>query len=220
MSGVAGLRDRAELHLGGDRGYAGLNPIGPGLANVSLVVSDWSPEVISRNTAEFFLQSLRRFPGIGNRLHGAVLQSPVRAAGPFDVRSRKASVPGGLLVGDAAEFFDPFTGEGIHAALRGAELASEAIAAAVEHRTRSGTAGTSPIPVLPDYLRARRLAFWGKWIVERMIGYGMSAPGLFDRAIGRIGRRPPMAHTMIGVTGHFVPPTAVLNPVYLTRMVF
>ena len=69
------------------------------------------------------------------------------------------------------------------------------------------------------YLRARRRAFRGKWLVARMIGYGMLMPRLFDRAVERIGRKDPMAHTLIGVTGDLVPPGAVLNPVYLTRMV-
>ena len=122
-------------------------------------------------------------------------------------------VDGGLLVGDAADFFDPFTGEGIHAALRGAELASAAILKARPDST------PLPAPSLHSYLHARRRTFRGKWMVERMIGYGMLVPSLFDRAVDRIGRKDPMAHTLIGVTAHVVSPSAVLNPVYLTRMV-
>ena len=94
-----------------------------------------------------------------------------------------------------------------------AELASAAILAARR--------GSTPLSAksLRSYLHARRRTFWGKWVVERMIGYGMLMPSLFDRAIDRIGRKDPMAHTLIGVTGHVVSPGAVLNPVYLTRMV-
>jgi hypothetical protein len=55
--------------------------------------------------------------------------------------------------------------------------------------------------------------------VERVIGYAMLAPGLFDRAVGRMERRG-LAHTLIGVTGDFVPPRAVLNPVFLSQVVF
>jgi hypothetical protein len=54
--------------------------------------------------------------------------------------------------------------------------------------------------------------------VERLIGYGMLAPALFDRAVERLERRG-LAHTMIGVTGDFVPARAVLNPAFLARMV-
>jgi hypothetical protein len=55
--------------------------------------------------------------------------------------------------------------------------------------------------------------------VERLIGHAMAWPALFDRAVERLGRRGDMAHTLIGVTGDFVPARAVLNPVFLARMV-
>jgi menaquinone-9 beta-reductase len=117
------------------------------------------------------------------------------------------------LVGDAADFFDPFTGEGIYSALRGAELLAETAEPALAHRGRVTAAALAP------YRRARRRAFGGKWAVERLIGYGMNFPALFDRAVGRLGRRG-MAHTLIGVTADFVPARAVLNPVFLARMLF
>jgi hypothetical protein len=55
--------------------------------------------------------------------------------------------------------------------------------------------------------------------VERLIGYAMLAPALFDRAVARLERRG-LAHTLIGVTGDFVPARAVLNPLFLSRIVF
>ena len=72
---------------------------------------------------------------------------------------------------------------------------------------------------LQSYARARRRAFAGKWAVERLIGYALQWPALFDRAVGRLGRKGAMAHTFIGVTGDFVPAREVLNPVFLARMV-
>jgi hypothetical protein len=56
-------------------------------------------------------------------------------------------------------------------------------------------------------------------VIERLIGYAMWSPRLFDRAVAGLGRRPAMAHTLIGVTGDFVPARAVLNPLFLARMV-
>ena len=70
---------------------------------------------------------------------------------------------------------------------------------------------------LDSYRRARRRAFAGKWAVERLIGYGMLFPRLFDRAVARLERRG-LAHTLIGVTGDFVPAREVLNPSFLARM--
>jgi hypothetical protein len=45
----------------------------------------------------------------------------------------------------------------------------------------------------------------------------MTWPALFARAVGRLGSRG-RAHTLIGVTADFVPARAVLNPVFLARM--
>jgi hypothetical protein len=65
----------------------------------------------------------------------------------------------------------------------------------------------------------RRQAFAGKWMVERMIGYAIASPRFFERIVARLGRRDGMAHTAIGVAGGFVPTRAVLNPIFLARMV-
>ena len=72
--------------------------------------------------------------------------------------------------------------------------------------------------MLAPYRAARRRRFLGKWMVERMIGYAMLHPRLFDRCVGRLQRRG-MADTLIGVTGDFVPAWRVLNPAFLGRMV-
>jgi flavin-dependent dehydrogenase len=133
--------------------------------------------------------------------------------GPFARRSSRVIADGALLVGDAADFFDPFTGEGICAALRGASLAEAVVA-----RALSKVLGAVPASLLREYAALRRRAFLGKWTVERLIGYGMLAPSLFDRAVERLERRG-LAHTLIGVTGDFVPARAVLNPAFLARMV-
>jgi flavin-dependent dehydrogenase len=163
--------------------------------------------------ADFLLETLVRFPGVAGRVPSAGLRGPVQATGPFARRAARVTAPGALLLGDAADFFDPFTGEGICAALRGAELAAASVLPPLA-RTGQVTAGA-----LRRYRRARRRAFAGKWIVERLIGYGMLAPALFDQAVARLERRG-LAHTVIGVTGDFVPARALLHPQFLAKVVF
>ncbi|MGH7703498.1 MAG: NAD(P)/FAD-dependent oxidoreductase, partial [Gemmatimonadales bacterium] len=190
------------------------NPIGRGVANVALVVPRSAAAAARGRVREFFFDQLRRFPSVGSRVHPSRLVREVMATGPFAAWSGRVTVKGALLVGDAADFFDPFTGEGIYSALKGAELAADAIAASL--RAGPGVRHAR----LAEYSKARRRVFGGKWAVERLIGYGMLAPALFNRAVARLGRRPEMAHTLIGVTGDFVPAREVLNPFFLARMVF
>src|SRR4029077_9852812 len=73
-----------------------------------------------------FFAELEQFPGLAGRFDPRRLVRDVLATGPFAQWTRTAVAPGGgaLLVGDAADFFDPFTGQGIPRRLRGAELAA------------------------------------------------------------------------------------------------
>ena len=85
------------------------------------------------------------------------------ATGPFASHARRAWAPGAALVGDAADFFDPFTGEGIYAALRGGELLAPFALQALGADTGGADAA------LAAYDRARKAEFAAKWLVERLI---------------------------------------------------
>ena len=212
VADVTGLADTAELHVTA-RGYVGLNPLGGGIANVALVLPHERIRAARGRVNEFFFEELARFSGVGSRVSRRNLVREVMVTGPFAAWSTQVTAAGALLVGDAADFFDPFTGEGICAALRGAELVESAV---LEPLSRPGPVSAA---ALRPYLRARRRAFLGKWAVERVIGYAMLAPAFFDRAVARLERHG-LAHTLIGVTGDFVPPRAVLNPLFLSRVMF
>ena len=201
----------AEMHVG--RGlYVGLNTIGPGLTNVAVVASRGTVAAVRGNPTAFWAAALERFPAVRDRVRPDRIARPVLTSGPFATRSRRLVADGALLIGDAAGFFDPFTGEGVCTALREAEMAAPVVAAAL---------GASAAPTawqLDRYRILRRRTFAGKWAVERLIGYGMLTPALFDRSVGRLERRG-MSHTLIGVTGEIVPARAVLNPGFLMAMV-
>lgn len=212
LTEVAGLADTAELHVG-PGGYVGLNPLGDGVANVAVVLPQERMPAARGRVTRFFFEELERFPGVAGRVRAGALRREVLVTGPFATRATRVGAAGALLVGDAADFFDPFTGEGICAALRGAELIERTLLGPLSRP------GPLTAAALRPYRRARRRAFLGKWAVERLIGYAMLAPALFDRAVARLERHG-LAHTLIGVTGDFVPPRAVLNPVFLSRVVF
>jgi flavin-dependent dehydrogenase len=190
----------------------GLNRIGADLYNVALVVPQARAAAARGAATQFYFSALETFPGVRGRVDPGRLERAVLVTGPFARRAGRVTAGGALLVGDAADFFDPFTGQGIYSALRGAEMAALTACGALE---RDGLASAE---ALAPYRQLRRRAFAGKWAVERLIGYGMYFPTLFDHAVGRLGHRPDMAHTLIGVTGDFVPAGHVLNPRFLTRM--
>lgn len=212
LDGVTGTNASAELFVG-RQGYVGLNPIGGGRTNVALVVPAARASAARGRAEPYFFETLGEFADVRARVERASVARRVMVTGPFAASSGRVIADGAALVGDAADFFDPFTGEGIYSALRGAELLAVAAASALS------ADGIVPARLLAPYRRARRRAFAGKWAVERLIGYGMAWPRLFDRAVERLGRRGSMAHTLIGVTGDFVPASEVLNPLFLARMV-
>lgn len=196
-----------------DGGYAGFAPVGGGLTNVALVIPTRRSAEIGSDRDAFMRHELMRHDRIAKRLGAAEPETAVRAVGPFNWRARTAWTPGAALVGDAADFFDPFTGEGIYAAMRGAELltgyAWEAVRA-----TRSHDADVA----LAAYDRCRRREFAGKWTVERAIATAVASPALINRAARALADRPELADVLVGVTGDFVPASEVLRPGYILSL--
>jgi hypothetical protein len=68
------------------------------------------------------------------------------------------------------------------------------------------------------YDRARRATFAGKWRVERLIGTAVAFPALLNHAARVLSRDRDLADLLVGVTGDFVPPRAVLTPRTLWRL--
>lgn len=208
---VPGMGDVGEMHVG--RGaYIGLARVGADLTNVALVVN--AADLPGGETArQRFAAGLARLPAVAERLRQVRWTGPVLAAGPFARRTTRATADRVALVGDAADFYDPFTGEGIYAALRGAELLADGVGELIERDTLSAAR-------LAVYDAARRRAFGRKWFLERAIAWSIERPMLFERVARRLAARPGMADLLVGVTGDFVPPGAVLRPSYLLRLVW
>jgi menaquinone-9 beta-reductase len=212
VTGVAGMGASAELHFG-ERGYIGLNQIGHDQTNVALVVPADRAGAARGGIENFFHETLRHFPAVHDRVRAGEVVRRILATGPFAVRSSRIVAHGAMLVGDAADFFDPATGDGIYSALRGAELVASTAAGALQEP------GPLTADRLAEYPRSRHRTFAAKWLLERILDQALRFPRLFDRGVSRLGRRSDMADTLIGFAGGCVAPRAVLNPLFLARMI-
>jgi flavin-dependent dehydrogenase len=109
----------------------------------------------------------------------------VRGVGPLATGVRPCAGPGFALVGDAAGFFDPFTGEGIFRALRGAQL----LAACGPTR----------------YPAQRARAFRAKERLTALVQLFVQVPALMELAIRRLGERPVAAQRLANMLGDLEP---------------
>jgi len=213
VAGVAGVEGMGELHVS-HRGYVGLGSIGEDVTTVALVVPLAAVRGRTQDFRRGFFAELERYPRLAGRFDRRRLVRDVLATGPFAQWARRPAVDGALLVGDSADFFDPFTGQGIYAALRGAELVAACLIPALE------VGGPVASARLEPYVRARRREFAGKWALERLIGLGVGWPALTERVVGRLARRPDLADLLVGATGNFVPARRVLAAGFLARLLW
>jgi flavin-dependent dehydrogenase len=218
--GVDGIGAHGEMHVE-PHGYCGLADVGHGRTNVAVVVPVRRAQGLAGDAAGFLDRWLQGVPHLAPRFARARRVTPGLATGPFASAARRGWAPGLALVGDAADFFDPFTGEGIYAALRGAELLAPAAAeAARQAAPASAAAGRAADAALADYERARHRAFAGKWRVERLIGVSVAVPALLNRAAAVMEDRRDLADVLVGVAGDFVPPRVVLSPSFWGALLF
>jgi 2-polyprenyl-6-methoxyphenol hydroxylase-like FAD-dependent oxidoreductase len=206
---VGDVGEHGEMHVEGD-GYVGIADVGNGLTTVALVVPARRSREIAGDRAAFLEAWLHARPHLAPRFAHATRATPVVATGPFASHARRAWAPGVALVGDAADFFDPFTGEGIYAALRGGEMLATWVREATAARR-----GADAWRALAQYDAERRREFGGKWIVERVIGAVVGTRPLINRAARGLSVRKDLADLLIGVTGNFIPPRAVISLGYL-----
>ncbi|HEX9187654.1 MAG TPA: NAD(P)/FAD-dependent oxidoreductase, partial [Vicinamibacteria bacterium] len=161
--GMDGLEELGEMHVAAG-GYCGVAPLSRALANVAFVLDARDMAPAAGDLEGFFRRTIReRWPRVAERLDRARLTSPPMAVGPLALVCRRVADPGVVLAGDAAGFFDPFTGEGVTLALRTAELAAVAVHDAL------GGGAVSPLPRLRSYEAARDAATRDKFRFNRLL---------------------------------------------------
>jgi geranylgeranyl reductase family protein len=210
--GVAGLDQGGAMHVG-SRAYAGFAPLEEGLANVAFVSPAAAVTARSGALEDYFEAGLAAIPGVAERLRDAERIGAIRGVGPMAHRTRKTVGDGWLLVGDAAWFLDPFTGDGISEALMGAFLAAPIASAALR-------AGAVTAPTLAPYPAARRRAFSAKRQVAWLVQAFVANPPLLDYAAPRLAARDPVARTLSAVLAGAAPAHQALSPRFLAKLLW
>jgi geranylgeranyl reductase family protein len=190
-SGVDELRHGGEMHVG--RGlYIGLAPTPNGELNVGMALP-----MTGGRAEDRFEAAIASLPRVARRLQHARRLTPIRGAAPIGHRVSDVAGSGWMLIGDAAGFVDPFTGEGIFRALRSARAAADALTA------------RDPAEA---YRAARRRAFSAKdaltWTVQSLL----AAPPLLRYAGRRLATRDAARLRFASALGDCRPASEVLAP--------
>ena len=197
VRGLAECRDVGEIFVD-PPDYAILNPLAPDRVNMSLVVPLEDVTPWRGRLEAFFVARVKQLPHLARRVAGAVRVAPLEAMGPLAYRVTPPRHGGVLLVGDAAGFYDPLTGEGVFSALRGAELAVETVARALARGDVSRGA-------LAEYEAARRAVFAGKHRFTRALQFIVGHRRIADLTARMLARRQGLLDVTLGVVGDYVP---------------
>lgn len=205
------LRDARMVIFPG--GYVGLAPVPGGRVNVGIVLAspDWRRRLRAEGAAAVAAAVMALIPPAPDdpvpwptpRMCDAI-----EGAAPVGVRAARRAGDGWLLVGDAAGFLDPFTGEGLGRALLSAELAAAAVDRFLDGDARA----------LHAYDRAMARRTRAKDLVSLLVQAFLAVPPALEHAARRLATRPGVRETMGLVIGDLAPASTALDPRFLLRL--
>ncbi len=189
-----------------DGGYVGLAPVPGPRVNVGIVLDGRWRERLRSDGARTVADAI--VARVAPELAGAERCDHLAGAMPLAHAVARRAGRSWLLVGDAAGFLDPFTGEGLHRALVSAEFAAAAIDALLRGQR----------PDLDEYARAMRRRFLGKDVVSLLVQQFLARPALFEHAALRLRDRHGVRETMGLVMGDLAPASRALDPRFLAAL--
>jgi flavin-dependent dehydrogenase len=205
------LRDARMIVF--DGGYVGLAPVPGDRVNVGIVLASrrWGARLRADGAQAVAREVMAAIPAADDDpVPWAAPQicDAIEGAAPVGARVARRSGPDWLLVGDAAGFLDPFTGEGLHRALQSAALAVAAI-----DRHLAGDASA-----FAAYDRSLTRLTRSKDAVSLLVQAFLGIPVAFDYAARRLATRPAVRETMGLVMGDLVPASTAFDPRFLVGL--
>ncbi len=211
LAGGNGLGCLGELRVLGGRtcGYAALQDG----ANVTLMVPESEAKALAGRPREFFISALTEFPEIADQVRSRGLEKSVMVTGPFDQPVSRSWAQGAVLIGDAAGYYDPFTGQGVYQALLSAHLAAQAIDSAL--RDPASEART-----FKRYDRRLRRELLPKRALQRAVETVISRADLMSWFLGGLAKDGLTAKRLLRTTADLDHPINMLDPVLWSRFLF
>jgi flavin-dependent dehydrogenase len=184
--------------------YCGVAPVPGSRVNVGIVVP--AAGLAQRGRREDpgtrFAAIVDALPGPRRAWQDAPLADRVEVRARLGHRVSRRGGAGWLLVGDAAGFLDPLSGEGLHRALVSAELAATALLSA----SRSGSDAAR------RYDRGMRARFQSKDTLSWLLQAIVLRPELTRYALRRLAERERPRTVLARALADLVPASAALDP--------
>jgi menaquinone-9 beta-reductase len=205
----AGEPMAAELIIG-HGWYCGVAPVPGQRVNLGLVMgeADLRRELANGGPAGVLERRLAELHGSQRAWRTAPATDSMQVRLPLLHRVRGAAGHNFLLIGDAAGFVDPISGEGLHRSLVSAELAADAAA--------EWSAGRSD--ALERYGWRLRARFAGKDLLSWMLQLFLAEPRLASHVLRNLSRDDELRHSFARSLADVAPPSHVINPRFLVRV--
>jgi len=187
--------EMGEMHILKDGSYVGISPTGKNELNASLVC-DADKAKAGGEKALHHLMAQSKI--LRERFLPLPASARVAVAFPITHEVRAFVGPSWALVGDAAGFLDPLTGEGIFQALHSADLLARRLIEAFD--------GASLATCLSSYASDHHEAFRPKKNVNRLFQTLIRHPATCDWVGKRMRANPARANAFIGIIGNVYSP--------------
>ena len=197
------------MHLPSDRSDAccGVgSACGPdGTRNVNIVVPQSEAPRMAGRRQEYFEERLRRsFPAVWERIER---QRPSRSTAVRRLFRASHDPRRGRRRGFGRrrrDFYHPFTGEGVYFALRGAQLAADAISGALERGDVSRSS-------LQSYDQARRAELLPRYRLCDLVQRVVHSPALLGWGAERLRRSAPLTELLLRAVGDLARPADLFS---------
>ncbi len=186
-----------EMHIS-PLGQVGLAPLTDGEVNLNLLLAPQTSGFLQEHPPDILMRAaLRATPSLRHRSANARI-GRVLATPSLPQRSVGVVANGVALVGDAAGFWDPFTGDGMSIALRSAESLARCIAGL---DLRNGASERALAPYAAAWRRQLRI----KRALYPGLASVLARRRLCEALIGTFGRSALLGRIMVAIEGDYLP---------------